>query len=104
MEKFFRLCPGCQQFFYSRNDFLSHHCAHAESEITGDHKKDGTVKIPRHSPDSEDKKEERRQLRKQYIGFLKKKGVHMESERSFKKIEEAYRKHSEHKNDNQVEV
>jgi hypothetical protein len=107
-EKFFRMCPNCKEFFFEEGKFKQHSCGQPEMdaglerrttlmELEGDEDVDPAVEdgpeFPQEKPTVNDKQTEQRKLKEKYLAFLKDKGIDMQGERSFKKIEKTYFKH-----------
>lgn len=112
-EKYFRLCPECHRFFYSKRDFLLHPCLdknggsgnenHNSIADSGDSLIDSTPEpphvdtsivpeiVPTNPPVTADERQaNQRYLRNKYLTYLRKHGIDMAGERSFKKLENAY--------------
>lgn len=103
-EKFFRACPECRKFFTSRDSFLAHKCMVHEfrdpvqqtykqqiEEMTGTEDVPKSEYIPGGDAAKRNEQLQRSELKKKYISFLKGKGIDMSTERSFRKLEEAYK-------------
>lgn len=102
-EKFFRLCPNCNKFFYDREKFLNHGCMiGAEPELASDGypEDDDGEEVLEESEESLPEAESRRTVkqnsqraeREKMVDFLRKHGVDMRKERSFRKIKMEYEK------------
>lgn len=101
-KRFFRACPECKKFFTSRECFVSHKCMIQQEK---DQKINSYIREISEQTSTEDVEKpnipvsierrneqfQRNELKKKYISFLKDKGIDMSTERSFRKLEEAYR-------------
>lgn len=102
--KFFRACPTCNKFFYDPERFRNHKCfetspeekklkEHFEEINSMTSSEDVETKTNTYIPPSTEKMEQdtKKELREKYLAFLKKKGIDLTYERSFRKIKEAYK-------------
>lgn len=99
-EPYFRLCQECHRFFYSKREFLLHPCnGDSQRQIDVDslipdaqeqEQESDPEPLPNPQPTADERQTTQRGLRIRYLAFLRKKGIRMAGERSFRKIETAY--------------
>ena len=99
-ERFFKVCPVCNRFFYDREVFKKHGCGEgiAESEPDAFPESDDGAEEAEDEPKAEVIAERRRDRdvtrktgeRAMMLQYLKRRGIDMRGERSLRKIREAY--------------